>query len=607
MKKVLLPLFIVISLGAQNLKMTVQEVLYTNPIILERLKNYNATKEDITNAKADYYPKLDLSIGVGIENIEKDNPSPTSGTTKTEENVYENSLKYSHNLFKGFQTTYRVAQEESKTTSSAYSYIEKVNDTTFEMVNTYLQVMRNRELLDTAKANVEINKEIFEKVNKLYDAGLTTLSEVNKIESSLSLARSNYVVQENTLLDVTYNMQRVLGRFIDPQNMSKPIINVALPANIEEATLFAIKNNPSLLVSKYNIKLAQASHKEKKSPFYPSVDLEISQDFNQNLSGIEGDYNRFKAMAYVKYNIFNGFSDSSALQKSISKVHQEVESKNSLRRQVIEGISLSWAANEKLGVQIEHLKEYKKFSLKTLTLYAKEYDLGRRSLLDLLSAQNDFIGAKSQIINTEYSMLFAKYRILDAMGILVPSIVDNIDIIYAKVGLQGETPINSDTLPISYDRDKDLITNEEDICNNSLSNEMRNLYGCKHLYEDTLRIERYSGFIFDNSSDKISQYTKQRLQDLISQLNPYGLKNIKIDLLGNAQDEELTQEKLFDLSNARAERIKQFLINAGIDEKSILTHAKGDIAPLFSSDTSEAILQNNRVDIIVRKLHREGN
>ena len=606
-KTLLLSLSLIISLNAQNLKTTVKEVLSTNPIILERLKNYNATKEDITDAKAGYYPKLDLSIGIGLENIKKDKSPPLSGTSKTEENVYENSLKYTHNLFNGFQTTYRIAQEESKTTASAYSYIEKVNDTSFEMVNTYLQVMRNRELLDTAKANVVINQEIFTKVKKLYDAGLTTLSEVNKIESSLSLAKSNYVVQENTLLDVTYNMQRVLGRFLDPQNMSKPTLNVALPANIEEATIFAIKNNPSLLISKYNLKQAQASHKEKKSPFYPSLDLEISQDFNKNLSGIKGDYNRFKAMAYVRYNIFNGYSDSSALQKSVSKVHQEIESQNTLRREVIEGLSLSWAANEKISVQIEYLKEYKKFALKTLTLYAKEYDLGRRSLLDLLSAQNDFIGAKSQLINTEYSMLFAKYRILDAMGILVPTVIGNDDIIYTNVGLRGQTPKNSDTLPVSYDKDRDLISDKEDICSNSLSNQMRNLYGCKHIFEDTLRIERYSGFLFKDRSYTLNEATLQRVNNLIEQLRPYGLGNIKFDLLAHAANENLEDKKLYDLSKQRALSIQKVLVQAGAIEDNIIIHAKGDTAPLLSNDTPEAIAQNNRVDIIVKKLYKESN
>ncbi len=441
--KVFLSFLVISSLNAQNLKTTVNEVLSTNPIILERLKNYTSTKEDITSAKSGYYPKLELSLGAGMEKSERTDAN-TITTLRDENNnpvdslslnVYQNSLTYTQNLFEGFQTLHKVEAQEHRTLSAAYSYIETVNDTSFEMVNTYLQVMKNRELLDTAKANVKINTEIFSKVKKLYDAGLTTLSEVNKIESSLSLAKSNLVVQENTLEDTLYNLQRVLGKTLNPDEMTRPELTTTLPKSIDAAKEFALKNNPSLLVSKYNIKFAQASYKENKAPFYPSIDIEVSQSMNQNLSGVHGDDDKFRAMAYLKYNFFNGFADDAALQKSLSTLYQEQESKNVLKRQVIEGLSLSWAANKKLGEQLVHLKDYKKFSLKTLTLYSKEYDLGRRSLLDLLSAQNDFIGSKAQIINTEYSMLFAKYRILDAMGTLVNTVVDDNSVVYSNVNL----------------------------------------------------------------------------------------------------------------------------------------------------------------------------
>ncbi len=603
-KRILIAVSLALTLSAQDLKTTVQEVLTTNPVIQEKLKNYNATKEDITIAQAGYYPKLDLSVGVGKEDGENyDRPNGVADND-FDFSVYQNSLSLTMNVFKGFETISQVKQQKSRTTSAAYSYIETVNDTSFEMVNQYLQVMKNNELLANAQANVDINKEILNKVQKLYDAGLTTLSEVNKIESSLSLAKSNYVVQENTLLDVTYNMHRVLGRYLNVTDMSRPTLNVALPATIEDAAEYAMKNNPSLLVSKYNIKLAQATYEEKKSPFYPSIDLEITQQKNKNLSGIEGKYDNLRAMAYLRYNFFNGFSDKAALQKSVSSIHREVQTKNKLRREVIEGLNLSWAANEKLKDQLEHLKRYKEFSLKTLTLYAKEYDLGRRSLLDLLSAQNDFIGAKAQIINTQYSMLFAKYRILDAMGILVTTVLGEENISYNNVGLAGKTPEVKDTLPVSYDEDKDLVTADKDICANSLTQTMKNTYGCQFNFEDTSRIERYTGFTFDDESDTLTEDGKNRLNNLITQIETFGFDKMKFDIVGNVDtdNEDMSNEDIVALSEKRAQIIKQKLIEAGALEDNITTYAYGDEAPLVTNESSDSIEINNRADIVVRKL-----
>lgn len=445
--KIVLALSLATALFAQDIKTTVSEVLSSNPIVQERLKNYNATKEDITAAKAGYLPKLDLSIGVGKEDGER---APNS--LPFDYSVYQNSLSLTQNVFKGFETQSRVAQHENRTVAAAYNYIEKVNNLSFEALSAYIDMMKNKELLDTQKENIEIHTEIFKKVQKLYDAGLTTLSEVNKIESALALANANYVVQENTLLDASHTMRKILGHTLETQSMVKPATDVPLPATVEEATEIATKNNPSLLVSKYNIELARATYEEKKSPFYPSVDLELSQSYNKNLSGIEGKYENLRAMAYLRYNLFNGFADSAGMQKSVSTINQEMEIRNRLQREVIERLNLSWTSHEKLGEQLKYLNEYKKFSLQTLTLYSKEYDLGRRSLLDLLSAQNDFIGAKAQIITSEYSLLFAKYRVLDAMGTLVTTVVQESDTLYSKVGLRGETPPNNDTLPISYDK-----------------------------------------------------------------------------------------------------------------------------------------------------------
>jgi outer membrane protein, adhesin transport system len=594
-RKLLLAISFTISLNAQDLKTSIAELLETNPIILERLQNYNATKGEVKTTQSAYYPSIDLSLGAGIE--QKSTLDTTPNVSK-DLDAYQATLKYTQNIFNGFKTTHQVEQQEYRTISAAYSYIEKVNDTAFELADAYIQVMKNNELLQTAKENVETNNEIFIKVKKLYESGLTTLSEVNKIESTLALSKSNLVVQENTLLDTSYKLHRIMGRYLDVDKMVKPELDVLLPNSLEEATQYAITHNPSLLISNYNIKLAQATKKEKESSFYPKLDLEVSQSYNKNLNVIEAEDSRFKAMAYINYNIFNGFLNSNELQNSISKIYQEVEIKNTLRREVIEGLNLSWAANTKLQKQLKYLQKYKDFSFKTLTLYTKEYDLGRRSLLDLLSAQNDFIGAKSQIINTKYNILFSKYRILDAMGTLLTTVMGENNPSFAKVDLVPHADFKKDSLPIQLDRDNDLIPDDKDICDNSLSLEMKNIYGCGFKDINITQIERYNGFEFDDDSDDINFQTKKNIDQLLLQLKPYGYKNIRLELLSNAFNEDLSDKELVALSYKRAQKIESIFIDAGFIKKNILIVANGNTAPIYLENEDK----NNRVDIIVKKL-----
>ena len=137
-----------------------------------------------------------------------------------------------------------------------------------------------------------------------------------------------------------------------------------------------------------------------------------------------------------------------------------------------------------INKQLEELYKYYEFSKETLSSYQNEYEMGRRTLLDLLSAQNDLINSKNQIINAETDMLFAKFRILDAMGLLVSSIIDQEE--YQKLIAPINSPfkINEEKVAIKTDLDNDKIEDISDICDNSKLNTKVNKNGCSQINED---------------------------------------------------------------------------------------------------------------------------
>ena len=476
------------SLSGLTLKESVIEAINTNPVVQERLKNYRATQQDLNIAASEYYPTLDFRASAGHTKAgefkgDDDGSAYKLGVNKLDHSNYETSLVLTQNLFDGFGTMNKVDYQEARILAAAHNYIETANDIAFQMTSAYINVLRAYELLGTAKENVQINESIYTKVKDLFDGGLTTDSEVKKIESALALSRSNLTVQLNNTRDIEYNFRRVLGRMPDASTMEKPNLLVEMPESIERAALYAINYNPSILVSRYNVKGAQSLWKQNEKDYYPKIDLEVSQNYNDASARNAFDQpdDRFRARILLNYNIFRGGADAALSQKNISKINQEVEIGRDLKRQIIEGLDLSWSANEMIGLQLKDLRLYKEFSAKTLELYEEEYDLGRRSLLDLLSAQNDFINSRSQIINAEYEQLFAKYRILDAMGLLPMAVSGNEKDYAARVNLYTNMDAHEtlDTVPVKYDVDGDTIPDNEDLCDNSLLEDNIMPYGCK--------------------------------------------------------------------------------------------------------------------------------
>ncbi|MFH0708778.1 MAG: TolC family outer membrane protein [Pseudomonadota bacterium] len=468
------------SLYALTLNEAVHESLQAHPVIQERLNNFRATQQDLKIAEAEYYPTVDLRAVAGYnhagelyDHVRSPDPEYTN---------YESSLTLTQNLFNGFGTRHKVDYQESRVMAAAYNYIEKTNDIAFRTVGAYLNVLRAKELLETARENVEINTDLFNKVKTLYDGGLTTKSEMNKINSSLSLAKSNLTVQENNFRDTFATLRRLTGHEVDPSVMSKPDLKALMPESFERAAMVAIDNNPSILVGRYNTKGAQALMSENKKGYYPKLDLEVNQFFNdahQDNNGFDQPDDRFRARLVLNYNLYRGGADSATEQKNISKVNQEVQTMLESKRQALEGIEFSWNAYEMIAKQLVDLHEYQKYAETTLDLYKDEFDMGRRSMLDILAAQNDLIGSRQQIINAQYDELYARYRILDAMGLMVVAVLGNTDEYNSRVNIGNDkASIIDDTLPVKLDQDNDTISDNLDLCDNSKPGENIMAYGC---------------------------------------------------------------------------------------------------------------------------------
>lgn len=449
------------TLNALSLREGVDEVLSTHPVVLERLHNYRATLEDLRITEAQYLPTLDYSASVAREKTK----SPTTQNVSRSLSSYEHSLELTQNLFNGFGTVYEADYQKARILAASNHYIENANDIAYSFVNIYINALKNRDLLCIAKANVQFNEEIYDKVNKLYTAGITTRSESEKADTSLSLAKSNYVVAKNNLDDAMFNLERVLGRHVNAQDLEDGSFSGVLPSTIEEMKEYARSHNPSVLVSEYNVKAAYAQREASYKNYYPKIDAFARQSWANDVGGIAGDDDRTKFGLTLTYNLYRGGADESQAQKNLSKMHQEGENKRETVRKLDEQGELSWSAKTYISEQLVHLKRYEATSAKTLELYQKEYDLGRRTLLDLLVAQNDSVAAQSQIVRAENDLLFAHYRILDAMGSMVQNILGSTGEVYPqKAGLhfldntpdndqQVETLIFADRQEGSYKRD----------------------------------------------------------------------------------------------------------------------------------------------------------
>lgn len=440
----------------------VKEIITTDPEIKERIYQYNSIMEDLNISKAGYYPTVDLYGKVGRKSVKKEN------TAKDSFDHSEVSLKLVQNIFNGFGTQAAVNRDDARAKAAFNKLKEVTQDKIYRAIEAYIKVLRYGQVLEIAKDNVKVHEETLLKIEDRYEKGFSTLSEVERVKGRLSLARSNYISETNNLYDAKFSFHKALGRYVDEKALVKPEFKATLPKTLEHAIDIAIHNNPSILVANEDIKVAKEALKYTKKNDYPTLDIELEATrYNNYNSSAEGREDDRSAMLVLNYNLFNGGADSAQKQKYISLLNYEYERKNTLKRDIIESLGLSWSAYKMISKQYKYQVEYRDLTMKTKVAYDEEFQLGRRTLIDLLDVQDEVNHIKINVIHSTYDLLFSKFRVLDGMGDLINYFDEELKEDYKK-----------DIVKIYPDQDNDNIIDCEDQCDNSLT-QTTNLYGCE--------------------------------------------------------------------------------------------------------------------------------
>src|SRR6202000_137054 len=90
-----------------------------------------------------------------------------------------------------------------------------------------------------------------------------------------------------------------------------------------------------------------------------------------------------------------------------------------LQRDALESIDKAWSARTITVSRVGALTRQLDADRKAIAAYRKEYELGQRSLIDLLNAENQYVTAAVSLTSARGVIVFADYQLLAATGTLL--------------------------------------------------------------------------------------------------------------------------------------------------------------------------------------------
>jgi adhesin transport system outer membrane protein len=395
----------------ETLQEAVKYMIDTNPDVRTVVYNRLARDQEVKQARAGYFPELTFSAGAGFQEVDE----PVEQSL----DPWEFKLSLRQNVFRGLQDMNEAKRQKARVRSEAYVIQSTSDNTALDATKVYLEVLRKQEFLDLANEDLRIHKRISDQIRLRSESGVDRMADMNQVESRLALAESNMISAETNLIDAQTNYLKVIGHL--PEDLVKPQFPEDLiPPSLEEAQQVALKQHPTLKQAEEDLAARKAQDDVAQAPFMPIVDIEIDKVWSEDLEyGLNTDEENLIGMVRVRYNLFRGWKDSARKAETAYLISEAREIRNHTHRQVIESIRLSWMAY-KASMDRNHLLQKRvESSSEASQSYSKQWDIGKRTLLDVLDSEAERIDANKELIDSQYDGLMAQYRLINGMGWLV--------------------------------------------------------------------------------------------------------------------------------------------------------------------------------------------
>jgi adhesin transport system outer membrane protein len=398
---------------AESLQDAVNYMLQTNPEIRAISWNRLARDEEVKQAAAGYWPILDVSYTAGVDDLDKLISTPPNGKS------YPNgtTLSLRQNVFRGFADQYEVKRQKSRVDSAAYLLQGTSENIALRTSRVYLNVLRQMEILELAIENVEIHNRIFDQIKLRSESGLDRKADLDQVMGRLARAESDMITSEANVIDAKTDYQFTIGRM--PGDLIAPYsVDSVMPGSIEEAEQLAVAQYPLLKSAIADVNAREAQHVVAKSNYYPQLDLVADQNWLDDVDYPEY-YEELTAAAVVRFNIFNGWKDKARIAETKKLICEAREIRNNTQRQVVESIRLSWVAYQASIKSLTFLENYVESTATTAEAFGKQFNIGRRTMFDVLDIEAELINAKIDLVNAKYDKIYAQYRILSGVGRMV--------------------------------------------------------------------------------------------------------------------------------------------------------------------------------------------
>lgn len=394
------------------LQQYLQQMLARHPKLMQAEAESRGSGYRLKEARSGLLPRLNISANVGSEKQKADNFERKYHQTLGQARVVVPLLDVG--------LIAQINSRQASTVVADWSLTDVREDLILQGALAYQELQRHEKLVELARDNLKSHRQYVAQVKQIAQSDLGRAADLPAAVSRVALAESVLTSRLGRLESARVSWMQLTGFNAPDELVLTP--PPAPPETIEAAISQALGAFPQVQQAKAAIDVAKQNVVVARSPYTPKFNAEFTRKDGSDWGGVKGSQTSNYASVSMEWNAFSGFSERYATQAADEAVLAAQHAAEHMQNELKARVSQVWYELVGGEKSLESFLVYESNAKDVVEAYRSQFRIGRRSLLDVLNAENELFTARSNLVFTTHDILNAEWRLAALRGQLAASL-----------------------------------------------------------------------------------------------------------------------------------------------------------------------------------------
>jgi len=422
MKNAVLSLIVVTSISAGAVQ--AEDLLQVYQLAQQndaQLKSAQAQRDSTFEVKpqAEALLKPSVSVGAGVTGVRSDVNHSAAGSDLSHFATADMSLNVSHPLY--HRDYWVLLEQADKQVAQATSqFAAEQQDLLVRTATAYFDVLSAQDTLAFAKSeNTAIARQL-DQSKQRYEVGLIAITSVHEAQAAFDQSLADLIIAENTLDNAWESLHEII---MQPVNSLSAVaadlpLSPPMPQNMEQWSDKAQQENLSIKAASYSADIAKDTIKLQDAGDAPTLDLVGSHGVNLSSSKNGSDSQTTTVGIQFNMPLYTGGAVSSKTRQARYNYIAAQEGLDKQRRAVKRQVRNAYRGVVASISAVEALKASTVSTQSALEATEAGFDVGTRTMVDVLNAQRDLFRSMSNYAKARYNYILSGISLKQATGTL---------------------------------------------------------------------------------------------------------------------------------------------------------------------------------------------